>query len=70
MWTHKAFGPIGEVLTNAHCPLCQETKELIGHLFYECNFIKWVLAEAVDAVGNLVDINRITNSPPLAVVFS
>lgn len=45
--------------TAGQCLLCDQGQEsrAWGHLFYQCAYSKWILSEALNAAGGLIDEN-------------
>lgn len=43
------------------CSLCDLRTESIDHLFFGCDYSRWVLREAMEATGSLVNTNAISS---------
>lgn len=42
------------MLIDGDCLLCNQEQETIDHLFFKCEYLKWVIKEVMEASGALV----------------
>lgn len=43
------------------CELCVNNQETTDNLFVDCTFTRWILKEAIEAAGGLVNLDKATN---------
>lgn len=46
---------------SGECTLCDQGQESIDHLFFNCDYLKWVLREAMEASRSLVKTDMINS---------
>lgn len=55
------------MITDGKCFLCNNQQETIDHLLFECDFSRWVMKEAMEASGALVNFDSVSSFEEAAI---